>query len=131
LFLRDKHYLVRDDAVQIIDEYTGRVMPDRSWERGLHQMVQAKEGVEVSGRNETLAKISYQRFFRRYLRLGGMSGTAREVAAELSAVYGLNVVPIPTNKPSQRIMLPDRVYATTDEKWQAVIEDIKHHQATG
>lgn len=131
LFLCDKHYLVRDDAVQIIDEYTGRVMPDRSWERGLHQMVQAKEGVEVSGRNETLAKISYQRFFRRYLRLGGMSGTAREVAAELSAVYGLNVVPIPTNKPSARIMLRDQVYATADEKWQAVIENIKQHQATG
>jgi len=131
LFLRDKHYIVRDEKVQIIDEYTGRVMPDRSWARGLHQMVQAKEGVEVSGRNETLAKISYQRFFRRYLRLGGMSGTAREVAGELTSVYGLNVVPVPTNRPSQRRQLPDRVYATKEEKWRAVIADIKQCQNRG
>lgn len=131
LFVRDKHYLVRDGEVQIIDEYTGRVMPDRSWERGLHQMVQAKEGVEISARNETLAKISYQRFFRRYLRLGGMSGTVHEVAAEFSTVYGLNVVRIPTNRPSQRRMKPDQVYATRDEKWLAVIADIRRHQAKG
>ena len=131
LFCRDKHYLVRDDKVQIIDEYTGRVMPDRSWERGLHQMVQAKEGVEISARNETLAKISYQRFFRRYLRLGGMSGTAHEVAGELSSVYGLNVVSIPTNRPSQRRVLPDQVYATRDEKWQAVIAEVRNRQANG
>lgn len=131
LFLRDKQYLVRDDQVQIIDEYTGRLMPDRSWERGLHQMVQAKEGVEISARNETLAKISYQRFFRRYLRLGGMSGTAQEVAGELSSVYGLNCVRIPTNKPSRRKVLPDQVYGTRDEKWQAVIDDIRKRHAAG
>ncbi len=131
LFLRDKQYLVRDEQVQIIDEYTGRLMPDRSWERGLHQMVQAKEGVEISARNETLAKISYQRFFRRYLRLGGMSGTAQEVASELSSVYGLNCVRIPTNKPSRRKVLPDQVFGTRDEKWQAVIDDIRKRHAAG
>lgn len=131
LFQRDRHYLVRDDKIQIIDEYTGRVMPDRSWARGLHQMVQAKEGVEVSGRNQTLAKISYQRFFRRYLRLGGMSGTAREVARELSTIYGLNVVPIPTNRPSQRRVMGDRVYATREEKWRAVLGEVKQRQEQG
>ncbi len=131
VFIRDKHYLVRDDKIQIIDEYTGRAMPDRAWERGLHQMVQAKEGVEIAGRNQTLAKISYQRFFRRYLRLGGMSGTAREVARELSAIYNLNVVRVPTHKPSRRIMLPPQVYLSRDEKWRAVINDIRRHQASG
>ena len=90
LYLRDKHYIVDEGQVRIVDEYTGRVMADRSWERGLHQMVEAKEGLEISGRQETLARISYQRFFRRYLRLAGMTGTAREVAGELWAVYGLN-----------------------------------------
>ena len=131
LFERDKHYLVRDEQVQIVDEYTGRVMPDRSWSRGLHQMVQAKEGVEISGRNETLAKISYQRFFRRYLRLGAMSGTALEVAGELSAVYGLDVVPIPTHRPSKRTVLPDRVYATREEKWRAVVKEIRKRRIQG
>ncbi len=131
LFRRDRHYLVRDDKVQIIDEYTGRVMPDRSWARGLHQMVQAKEGVEVSGRNKTLAKISYQRFFRRYLRLGGMSGTAREVAGELSTIYGLNVVPVPTHRPSQRTTMADRVYVTREEKWRAVVTEVKQRQQSG
>ncbi len=131
LFVRDKQYLVRDEQVQIIDEYTGRLMPDRSWERGLHQMIQAKEGVEVSARNETLAKISYQRFFRRYLRLGGMSGTAREVSSELSSVYGLNVVSIPPNQPSRRDDQPDQVYGTPEEKWQAVIGEIRRRHANG
>jgi preprotein translocase subunit SecA len=85
--------------VQIVDEYTGRVMADRSWERGLHQMIEAKEGCAITGQQETLARISYQRFFRRYLRVAGMTGTAREVARELWAVYRLPVVTIPTNRP--------------------------------
>ena len=103
LHLRDKHYIVDEGQVRIVDEYTGRVMADRSWERGLHQMVEAKEGLEISGRQETLARISYQRFFRRYLRLAGMTGTAREVAGELWAVYGLNTVRIPTNRLRRKI----------------------------
>ena len=125
LFIRDKQYLVRDGQVQIIDESTGRVMPDRSWERGLHQMIQAKEGVEISARNETLARISYQRFFRRYLRLSGMSGTIREAAGELWSVYKLNTVAIPTHRPSRRNVAADRVYETKKEKRQAVIASVQ------
>ena len=102
LFQRDKHYLVRDGKVEIIDENTGRLMPDRSWEQGLHQLIEIKEECEVTGRRETLARISYQRFFRRYVHLSGMTGTASEVAAELWAVYRLRVATIPTNKPARR-----------------------------
>ncbi len=121
LFERDKHYLVNDGKVQIVDEYTGRVMPDRSWERGLHQLVEMKEGCELTGRQETLARISYQRFFRRYLRLAGMTGTCREVSGELWSVYRLNVVAIPTNRPLARVALPDTVYAREADKWRAIV----------
>jgi preprotein translocase subunit SecA len=125
LYLLDKHYLVRDSKVQIIDEYTGRVMADRSWERGLHQMIETKEGCAISGRQETLARISYQKFFRRYLRLAGMTGTAHEVTRELSLVYHLNVVRIPTNKPVQRQHLEDLVYVTEALKWEKIIASIR------
>ena len=121
LFQRDKQYIVRAGKVQIVDEYTGRVMADRSWERGLHQMIEAKEGCAITGQQETLARISYQRFFRRYLRVAGMTGTSREVARELWAVYHLPVVTIPTNRPVRRRQLPDAVYATADEKWAAIV----------
>ena len=121
LYLRDQHYLVRDGSVQIIDENTGRVMPDRSWEFGLHQMVEVKEGCEVTGVRDSLARITYQRFFRRYLRLGAMSGTAREVAAELWSVYGLRVVEVPSHKPSRRSAGPVRVYPTAEARWAAVV----------
>jgi len=131
LFQRDKQYIVRGDKVQIVDEYTGRVMADRSWERGLHQMIEAKEGCPVSGQQETLARISYQRFFRRYLRIAGMTGTAREVARELWAVYRLPVVSIPTNKPVRRRRLPDRVYATAEAKWAAIVEALRALHAAG
>ena len=129
VFQRDKHYLVREGKVVIIDENTGRLMPDRSWEQGLHQLIEIKERCEVSGRRETLARISYQRFFRRYLHLAGMTGTAREVAGELWAVYRLRVASIPTNKPGKRRRLADRVYGSADRKWQAVvarIADLRH-----
>jgi preprotein translocase subunit SecA len=106
--------------VQIIDEFTGRLMPDRSWEQGLHQLVEVKEGCALTDRNEPLARISYQRFFRRYLRLAGMTGTAHEVASELWAVYRLAVVRVPTNRPLVRRALPDHVLATETEKWTAV-----------
>ena len=125
LFLRDKHYLVRGGKVQIIDEYTGREMADRSWERGLHQMIEAKEDVDISGQQETLARISYQRFFRRYLRVAGMTGTAREVARELWSVYRLAVVSIPTNRPTQRRLLPDVVHAGSDARWTAVVQAVQ------
>jgi preprotein translocase subunit SecA len=131
LHLRDKHYLVDEGQIRIVDEYTGRVMADRSWERGLHQMVEAKEGLEISGRQETLARISYQRFFRRYLRLAGMTGTAREVAGELWAVYGLNTVRIPTNRPQARKIHGDLLYPTSRAKWQAIAAQVAELHKSG
>jgi preprotein translocase subunit SecA len=125
LFLRDKHYLVRDDKIQIIDEHTGRVMADRAWERGLHQMIECKENVELTSNRETLARISYQRFFRRYLRLGGMSGTLEEVRGELWSVYGLGVVTVPTNRPIIRTQHRDRTYRRAVEKWTAIVKRIR------
>ena len=131
LFQRDKHYLVRAEKVQIVDEYTGRVMADRSWERGLHQMIEAKEGLPTTGQQETLARISYQRFFRRYLRIAGMTGTGREVARELWSVYGLAVVTIPTNRPVRRQRIEDQVHVSAEEKWAAIVEAARAHHAAG
>jgi len=131
VFQRDKHYLVREGKVQIIDEYTGRLMPDRSWERGLHQLIEMKEGVEVTAQRETLARISYQRFFRRYLHLCGMTGTAAEIAGELRAVYRLRVARIPTNRPSRRARRPARYFGPAAAKWQAVLDTIVECRARG
>ncbi|MFW5443271.1 MAG: DEAD/DEAH box helicase [Methylococcaceae bacterium] len=131
LFLRDKHYLVRDDKIEIIDALTGRAMPDRSWEHGLHQLIEAKEGCEITGERDPLARIGYQKFFKRYLRLAGMSGTVTEVAGELNSVYGLRVIKIPTHKPSRRKMYPEKVYQTTEQKWHAFIQKIKQCHNTG
>jgi preprotein translocase subunit SecA len=125
VFQRDKHYLVRDGKVVIIDENTGRLMPDRSWEQGLHQLIELKEGCEMTGRRDTLARISYQRFFRRYVHLAGMTGTAREVARELWAVYRLRVATIPTHKPGRRQRLADRVYGASERKWHAVVARVR------
>ena len=130
-FQRDKHYLVRDGKVVIIDENTGRLMPDRSWEHGLHQLIEIKEGCEVTGRRETLARISYQRFFRRYVHLSGMTGTASEVATELWAVYRLRVATVPTNKPARRGRWADGIYGRTELKWRAVVERIRQLRAAG
>lgn len=105
-----------DGKVQIVDEFTGRVMPDRTWERGLHQMIEAKEGCEITGQRRTLAQITYQRFFGRYLLLSGMTGTAKEVEPELKRVYDLSVTRIPTHKPSRRIRLPDQVFSTPEAR---------------
>jgi len=123
-FCKDHHYIVQENKVQIVDEYTGRVMPDRSWEHGLHQLIEAKEGCKITSQNETLARISYQRFFRRYHHLAGMTGTAREVASELWSVYRLLVVPIPTNRPAARRADPHRLCTTAEEKWQAIVDRI-------
>jgi preprotein translocase subunit SecA len=131
LFIANKQYLVRDDKIQIVDEYTGRVMPDRSWEHGLHQMIEVKEGCPMTKRIDPLARISYQRFFRRYLWLAGMTGTAREVTGELWSVYRLATRCIPTNKPSGRRRLSDRIYAKQDEKWRAIVERIAEIHALG
>jgi len=131
LFSRDKHYLVKDGKVQIVDEYTGRLMPDRSWERGLHQLIEIKENCEMTPRKETLARISYQRFFRRYLHLAGMTGTAREVAGELWSIYRLRVVTVPTNRPLHRSYLPDHVYPTAGERWKSVVDRISEMHGRG
>jgi len=120
LFIKDKHYLIQDEKVLIIDEFTGRVMPDRSWERGLHQMIEAKENVPVTGLKETLAKISYQQFFRRYLHLAGMTGTANEASRELESVYHLKVMRIPTNRKTQRVFLSTRTFSKAADKWTAI-----------
>jgi preprotein translocase subunit SecA len=121
LYIKDQQYIVRDDKIQIIDANTGRAMPDRSWEMGLHQMIEAKEQVEITDPAQSLARITYQRFFRRYLRLGAMTGTAREVAGELWSVYRLPVVPISTHKPSRRRTFPTRIHRTADGKWRDVV----------
>jgi preprotein translocase subunit SecA len=99
-------------------------MPDRSWERGLHQMVEAKEGCAATDQRQTLARITYQRLFRRYVKLAGMTGTASEVVAEVDAVYRLNTVRVPLNRPLRRIRLPDRVCIDAATKWQAVVESV-------
>jgi preprotein translocase subunit SecA len=121
-FHLDQHYIIAEDKIQIVDEFTGRVMPDRSWERGLHQMIEAKEKVEISGRRKTLSQMTYQRFFRRYLLLCGMTGTAKEIETELKSTYELNVLRIPTHKPPQRTRLADRCCLTDAARWEAVAE---------
>ena len=125
LHQRDEHYVVLDDKVQIVDAATGRVMPDRAWEQGLHQMIECKECVPVTGRRETLARITYQRLFRRYLRLSGMTGTGMEVAAEIGRTYGLAVARVPLHRPSQRRDLGVRCLADTTSKWQAVADAVE------
>jgi len=124
LFLKDIHYLVTDGKVVIIDEFTGRVMADRSWEQGLHQLIETKEACEISGQKETLCRISYQTFFRRYLHLSGMTGTAQEVAGELFSVYQQAVIRIPTNKPSRRKQLATQYFSTLEQKWSAIVKRI-------
>jgi preprotein translocase subunit SecA len=119
-FHRDEHYIVSEGKVQIVDEFTGRVMPDRSWEQGLHQMVEVKEGCELTGTRRTLSRMTYQRFFRRYLRLCGMSGTATEISTELRRVYALEVLRIPTHRPSRRVRLPDRCWLSDAARWSSV-----------
>ena len=131
LFQRDVHYVVADGTVQIVDESTGRVMADRSWERGLHQLVEVKEGCEPTQRRETLARLTYQRLFRRYVCLAGMTGTGKEVAREIRAVYGLEVVRIPLHKPSQRRHEPVLVYDTQAEKWAAVADTVERMALAG
>ena len=125
LFERDRHYLVHDEAVQIIDLPTGRRAPDRAFEGGIHSLIEEKAGLPLTPQLETAAGISYQRFFRRYLRLAGMTGTAREVAGELWNVYGLATVTMPTRLPSRRLDGGLRVLPSADAKWQVVVERIR------
>ncbi len=131
LFHRDRHYVLKEGKVQIVDEYTGRTMPGRSWEGGLHQLIEAKEDCDITTETEVLGRISYQRFFRRYLTLAGMTGTAREASRELWTVYRLQVISIPTHRPMIRTTLPARVYATTGAKWTGVVARLRDLHAQG
>jgi len=131
LFRRDQQYLVRDGEIDIVDEFTGRVMSDRSWEHGLHQMVEVKEGCDITGEQETLGRISYQRFFMRYLKLGGMTATAKEISAELRSVYGLSVVHIDPHKPVQRQALPSTIQRTQDGKWEYIVARVQQLHDSG
>ena len=126
---KDVNYYIEEGEIQIIDENTGRSMPDRSWEAGLHQMIEEKEECEQTSQNQTIARISYQRFFSRYLKLSGMTGTAIEVAAELNSSYGLLTCPVPTHKPSKRKNEKTFIYYTHEEKWQAVVDEAISQQA--
>jgi preprotein translocase subunit SecA len=131
LFQRDQHYLVAEDKVHIVDEYTGRILPGRTWEQGLHQLIETKENCPLSEHNRTLARITYQRYFRRYLRLSGMTGTAKEVKAEIWAVYGLETVAIPTNRPCIRVNRPPVCCAGEAEKWRKVALEAGRISARG
>ncbi|MBW2036915.1 MAG: preprotein translocase subunit SecA [Deltaproteobacteria bacterium] len=125
LFNKDVQYVVKDGQVIIVDEFTGRMMPGRRWSDGLHQAVEAKEGVKVAEENQTLATITFQNYFRMYDKLAGMTGTADTEAAEFKKIYDLDVIVIPTNKPMIRIDYPDVIYKTEFEKFKAVVEEIK------
>jgi preprotein translocase subunit SecA len=122
---RDVDYVVKDGQVIIVDEFTGRLMPGRRWSNGLHQAVEAKEGLRIMRENVTLASITFQNFFRMYTKLGGMTGTADTEAVEFKTIYGLEVVVIPPNKPMARADLSDVIFKTRREKYNAVVEDIK------
>ena len=125
LFLRDQHYVVQNDEVVIVDEFTGRLMSGRRWSDGLHQAVEAKEGVEIQKENQTLASITFQNYFRMYSKLSGMTGTADTEAYEFQTIYNLETVIIPPHRPTIRKDLMDKVYLSTGEKFRAVIADIR------
>ncbi|OKP20113.1 preprotein translocase subunit SecA [Serratia liquefaciens] len=131
LFTRDVDYIVKDGEVIIVDEHTGRTMHGRRWSDGLHQAVEAKEGVEIQNENQTLASITFQNYFRLYEKLAGMTGTADTEAFEFSSIYKLDTIVVPTNRPMLRKDMPDLVYMTEHEKIGAIIEDIRERTANG
>jgi preprotein translocase subunit SecA len=131
LYHKDVDYMVQDGEVLIVDEFTGRVMPGRRWSDGLHQAIEAKEGVKIQQENQTLATITFQNYFRLYKKLAGMTGTADTEAAEFDKIYKLDVVVIPTYKPMIRIDHPDVIYRTEEEKWEAAAEEIANLHKKG
>src|SRR4051812_22774727 len=124
LYFKDQHYVVQNNEIIIVDEFTGRLMTGRRWSDGLHQAVEAKEGVRIQNENQTLASITFQNYFRMYSKLSGMTGTADTEAYEFQEIYGLETVVIPPNRPSKRIDRQDQVYRTGKEKYEAAIQDI-------
>ncbi|KQR45030.1 preprotein translocase subunit SecA [Acidovorax sp. Leaf160] len=131
LYHRDQHYVVQNGEIVIVDEFTGRLMSGRRWSEGLHQAVEAKEGVNIQAENQTLASITFQNYFRLYTKLAGMTGTADTEAYEFQEIYGLETVVIPPNRPSKRDDQLDRVYKTTREKYEAAIKDIRECHERG
>ncbi|MGO2652857.1 preprotein translocase subunit SecA [Corynebacterium casei] len=131
LFTRDKDYIVRDGEVLIVDGFTGRILAGRRYNEGMHQAIEAKEGVEIKNENQTLATVTLQNYFRLYEKISGMTGTAETEAAELNSIYELDVVPIPTNRPNQRADHSDRIYKTQEAKFAAVVDDIAEHVEQG
>src|SRR5438034_10401841 len=125
LYKRDRDYVVKDGEVIIVDEFTGRLMPGRRWSDGLHQAIEAKEGVKIERENQTLATITFQNYFRMYKKLGGMTGTAETEATEFGKIYSLDVTVIPTNRPMRRVENPDLVYRTEKEKYFASADEIQ------
>ncbi len=131
-FHRDKQYIIEDgDKVVIVDEFTGRPMPQRTWQAGMHQAIEAKEGLSVSDPVETVARLSFQRFFRCFHKLSGMTGTAREAARELWQNYGLPVIAIPSNRPCIREQWPDRFFLTEEAKWADMVDEVERLHTTG
>jgi preprotein translocase subunit SecA len=131
LYHLDKQYIVKDGEVIIVDEFTGRIMPGRRWSDGLHQAVEAKEGVKIEAENQTLATVTLQNYFRMYAKLAGMTGTAETEASEFANIYKLDVAVIPTNRAMVRTDFPDVIYRTAREKWDAVVEEIKQLHEKG
>ena len=131
LFHRDVDYIVQNGEVVIVDEQTGRTMPGRRWSEGLHQAIEAKEGVKINAENQTLASITFQNYFRLYEKLAGMTGTADTEAYEFQQIYGLNTVVIPTNKPMIRIDYPDAIYLDDEDKYEAVVKDVVQEVGKG
>jgi preprotein translocase subunit SecA len=123
-FHKDDQYVVQDGKVVIVDEFTGRQMPQRTWRAGLHQFIEAKEGLPMTTPTETLARLSFQRFYRLFHKLSGMTGTAREAIQELWDIYQLPVVTVPENRPCRRRILPTRAFADQESKWEAIVEEI-------
>ena len=130
-FHRDKQYIIQEEKIVIVDEFTGRPMPQRNWRQGMHQAIEAKEGVPITDPTETIARLSFQRFFRCFHRLAGMTGTAREAAGEFWQTYRLPVITISPNRPCIRQHWPDRVFSNEADKWQAIVEEIQRLHATG
>ncbi len=131
LYRIDDHYIVQNGQVVIVDEFTGRTMPGRRWSEGLHQAVEAKEGMQIQNENQTLASITFQNYFRTYRKLSGMTGTADTEAFELQQIYGLEVVVIPTHRPMIREDMGDLVFLTMEEKFDAIMEDVRDCQGRG
>ncbi|MGH8515616.1 MAG: hypothetical protein ACREV8_17080, partial [Gammaproteobacteria bacterium] len=131
LFSRDTDYIVKDDKVIIIDEFTGRMMEGRRYSEGLHQALEAKENVQIQNENQTLASITFQNYFRLYPKLAGMTGTAMTEAPEFSEIYGLDVIEIPTNVPAKREDQDDEIYRSQKEKYKSIVQDIRRARERG